>query len=87
MERYGNIQILIYCEVIIIHGIPIFVYFVDSIKPRYDNIQFPIYSEQGFIYYINPCSEVIIIRGVPISVYFVISIRYVNNWNLQSWIM
>jgi len=75
MERYGNIQILIYCEVIIIHGIPIFVYFVDSIKPRYDNIQFPIYS------------EVIIICGVPISVYFVISIRYVNNWNLQSWIM
>ena len=66
MERYCNIQILIYCEVIIIHGFPIFVYFVDSIKPRYDNIQFPIYS------------EVIIIRGVPITVYFVISIKSRN---------
>ena len=59
MVRYDNIYFPIYSEVIIIHGIPIFVYFVDSIKPWYDNIQFPIYC------------NVIIIRGIPIFMYFV----------------
>ena len=42
--RYTHGLTVIYCEFIIIRGIPIFVYFVDSIKPAIQRIFVSIYA-------------------------------------------